>query len=60
MLIGYVRLSKSDGSQMLAPQRDLLLAAGVGAERIYQDLGRLKAGRAREMTEQMMAAGLPA
>lgn len=60
MLIGYVRLSKSDGSQMLTSQRGLLLAAGVGAERIYQDLGRLKAGRTREMTEQMMAAGLPA
>jgi len=57
MLIGYVRLSKSDGSQTLAPQRD----AGIGAERIYQDFasGRLKASRAREMTEQMMVAGLP-
>ena len=55
------RLSKSDGSQVLAPQRDTLHAAGVGAERIYQDLasGRLKASRAREMTEQMMAAGPP-
>ena len=29
MLIGYVRVSKSDGSQTLAPQRDALLAAGV-------------------------------
>ena len=38
MLIGYARVSKSDGSQTLAPQRDTLLAAGVGAERIYQDL----------------------
>ncbi len=46
---------------MLAPQRDTLLAAGVGAERIiYQDLGRLKASRAHEIAEQMMAAGLPA
>src|SRR3982751_1567684 len=38
MLIGYVRVSKSDGSQTLAPQRDALLAAGVAPERIYQDL----------------------
>ena len=38
MLIGYVRVSKNDGSQTLAPQRDALLAAGVEPERIYQDL----------------------
>ena len=38
MLIGYVRVSKSDGSQTLAPQRDALLAAGVDPGRIYQDL----------------------
>jgi DNA invertase Pin-like site-specific DNA recombinase len=38
VLIGYVRVSKNDGSQTLAPQRDALHAAGVDAERIYQDL----------------------
>jgi DNA invertase Pin-like site-specific DNA recombinase len=38
MLIGYVRVSKSDGSQTLAPQRDALLAAGVDPTRIYEDL----------------------
>lgn len=38
MLIGYVRVSKSDGTQTLEPQRDALLAAGVGAKRIYEDL----------------------
>lgn len=38
MLIGYVRVSKSDGSQTLEPQRDALLASGVMPERIYQDL----------------------
>ena len=38
MLIGYVRVSKSDGSQTLLPQRDALLAAGVEPERIYEDL----------------------
>ena len=38
MLIGYVRVSKSDGSQTLAPQRDAMLAAGVELGRIYHDL----------------------
>ena len=38
MLIGYVRVSKSDGTQTLAPQRDAMLAAGVDAARIYEDL----------------------
>ncbi len=38
MLIGYVRVSKSDGSQTLAPQRDAMLATGVEPDRIYQDL----------------------
>ena len=38
MLIGYVRVSKSDGTQTLAPQRDAMLAAGVGSARIYEDL----------------------
>ena len=38
MLIGYVRVSKSDGTQTLAPQRDALLAAGVEPARIYEDM----------------------
>ena len=38
MLIGYVRVSKSDGSQTSEPQRDALLAAGVDPARIYEDL----------------------
>jgi DNA invertase Pin-like site-specific DNA recombinase len=33
MLIGYVRVSKSDGSQALDLQRDALLEAGVDAGR---------------------------
>ena len=37
MLIGYARLSKTDGSQVLDLQRDALLKAGVAATRIYQD-----------------------
>jgi len=38
MLIGYVRVSKSDGSQSLDLQRDALLEAGVESHRIYEDL----------------------
>jgi DNA invertase Pin-like site-specific DNA recombinase len=37
MLIGYVRVSKADGSQVLDLQRDALVAAGVAPERIYSD-----------------------
>jgi DNA invertase Pin-like site-specific DNA recombinase len=38
MLIGYMRVSKSDGSQTLDLQRDALLDAGVSPERLYEDL----------------------
>ncbi len=38
VLIGYMRVSKADGSQVLDLQRDALLAAGVGAEHLYEDL----------------------
>ena len=38
MLIGYIRVSKSDGSQPLDLQRDALLEAGVESHRIYEDL----------------------
>lgn len=37
MEIGYVRVSKSDGSQSLDLQRDALAAAGVIPEQIYED-----------------------
>lgn len=37
MLIGYVRVSKADGSQTTDPQRDALLAAGIDPEQIYED-----------------------
>ncbi|WP_226584433.1 recombinase family protein [Acuticoccus sediminis] len=37
MLVGYMRVSKADGSQSLDLQRDALLAAGVGADAIYED-----------------------
>jgi DNA invertase Pin-like site-specific DNA recombinase len=38
MLIGYMRVSKSDGSQTLNLQLDALIAAGVLEDRIYQDM----------------------
>lgn len=38
MWIGYMRVSKSDGSQTLDLQRDALLNAGVAPERLYEDL----------------------
>ncbi len=38
MFIGYMRISKSDGTQALDLQRDALLAAGVDPERLYEDL----------------------
>lgn len=37
VLVGYVRVSKADGSQTTDLQRDALLAAGVGAEAVYED-----------------------
>lgn len=37
MLIGYVRISKTDGSQIVDLQRDALLAVGVQEDRIYTD-----------------------
>jgi DNA invertase Pin-like site-specific DNA recombinase len=37
MLIGYARISKTDGSQVLDLQKDALSEAGVGADAIYTD-----------------------
>lgn len=37
VLVGYMRVSKADGSQTLDLQRDALLTAGVAAEQIYDD-----------------------
>jgi DNA invertase Pin-like site-specific DNA recombinase len=36
-LIGYMRVSKADGSQVLDLQRDALLAAGVPERHLYSD-----------------------
>ena len=37
MLVGYMRRSRTDGSQTTDPQRDALVAAGVGEDRVYED-----------------------
>ena len=37
MLIGYMRVSKADGSQSTGLQRDALLAAGVDQAQLYED-----------------------
>jgi DNA invertase Pin-like site-specific DNA recombinase len=37
MLIGYARVSKADGSQVLDLQRDALIEAGVSRTRLYED-----------------------
>ncbi len=37
MLIGYMRVSKADGSQALDLQRDALLAAGIKPSHLYED-----------------------
>jgi len=37
VLIGYARIPKADGSQLLDLQRDALLDAGVSEGRIYED-----------------------
>ncbi len=38
MLLGYARVSKADGSQVLDLQKDALIAAGVSPETIYSDM----------------------
>ena len=37
MLIGYMRVSKADGTQNTDLQRDALIAAGVAPDHIYED-----------------------
>lgn len=38
MLVGYMRVSKADGSQTTDLQRDSLLAAGVGPKSLYEEM----------------------
>jgi DNA invertase Pin-like site-specific DNA recombinase len=37
MLVGYMRVSKADGSQVTDLQRDALLATGVDSRHLYED-----------------------
>ena len=37
MLVGYVRVSKTDGSQVFDLQKDALIEAGVAKDAIYED-----------------------
>ena len=37
MLIGYMRISKADGSQSTDLQKDALLSAGVDLSQLYED-----------------------
>jgi DNA invertase Pin-like site-specific DNA recombinase len=38
MMVGYMRISKADGSQVLDLQKDALLAAGVTEGNLYEDM----------------------
>jgi DNA invertase Pin-like site-specific DNA recombinase len=38
MLVGYMRVSKADGSQTVDLQRDALLSAGVQFQHLYEDM----------------------
>ena len=37
MLVGYMRVSKADGSQVTDLQRDALVAAGIDSRHLYED-----------------------
>jgi DNA invertase Pin-like site-specific DNA recombinase len=59
MLIGYVRVSKADGSQSSDLQRDALLAVGIEAANIYEDRasGRSDARLGLEATLKALRSG---
>ena len=50
-MVGYMRVSKADGSQTTDLQRDALLGAGVEAEALYED----KASGAKDDRPQLAA-----
>src|ERR1700732_4236577 len=59
MLIGYMRVSKTDGSQTVDLKRDAPIDAGVDAARIYEDRasGRLDARPGLEATLKALQPG---
>lgn len=59
MLIGYARVSKSDGTQTLDLQKDALMAAGVQESQIYSDLasGKLDTRPGLEACLKALRAG---
>ena len=57
MLIGYLRVSKADGSQVLDLQRDALLAAGIETGHLYEDMASGK--RDDPPNPTAATAGLP-
>src|SRR3984893_16739243 len=59
MLIGYMRVSKADGSRSTDRQRDALRAAGVATRRLYEDRasGRLDARPGLDATLKALRRG---
>jgi hypothetical protein len=56
MLVGYMRVSKADGSQTVELQRDALLAAGVDTAHLYDDHA---SGRSDDRSRQRADALAP-
>jgi DNA invertase Pin-like site-specific DNA recombinase len=50
MLVGYMRVSKADGSQSTDMQQDALFAAGVDPDRVYEDRASGKKDDRPELT----------
>jgi DNA invertase Pin-like site-specific DNA recombinase len=55
VLVGYTRVSKADGSQTTDLQRDALLAAGIGADSLYEDRASGKKDDRPELTACLKA-----
>jgi DNA invertase Pin-like site-specific DNA recombinase len=55
MLVGYMRVSKADGSQRTDLQRDALAAAGVGPGQLYEDKASGKKDDRPELTACLKA-----
>ena len=55
MLIGYMRVSKSDGSQILDLQENALLEAGIDKNRIYKDLNSGRKDERKGLSECIKA-----